>query len=160
MLRFVAVPHKQRITVDGTAGVMRPQEKVWVLTAKRMARRICDLCFTCRYLTKRCREQLMVALPSHRMGPAPLIDLTVVICLSQSTFWIQTTSARRGRAGESSSSACDSSGICRDESYSTDSFLMALRRFKAKNGAPRRFQSNQGDQLVAADCAMGLVRGG
>ncbi len=36
------------------------------------------------------------------------------------------------------------------ESYSTDSFLMALRRFMTVHGAPRRFQSDQGDQLVAA----------
>ncbi len=28
------------------------------------------------------------------------------------------------------------------------------------HGAPRRFQSNQGDQLVAADYDIGLVRGG
>jgi hypothetical protein len=41
-----------------------------------MAQRICDHCFTCRYLTKRCKEQLMV--PSHMMGPALLIDSTVV----------------------------------------------------------------------------------
>ena len=43
-----------------------------------MAQRICDHCFTCRYLAKRCREQLMVAMPSHRMGPALLIDSTVM----------------------------------------------------------------------------------
>jgi hypothetical protein len=40
-----------------------------------MAQRICDHCFTCR--AKRCREQLMAALPSHRMGPALLINPTV-----------------------------------------------------------------------------------
>jgi hypothetical protein len=36
------------------------------------------------------------------------------------------------------------------ESYSTDSFLMVLRRFMTVHGAPRRFQSDQGDQLVVA----------
>jgi hypothetical protein len=36
------------------------------------------------------------------------------------------------------------------ESYSTDAFLLALRRFMALHGAPRRFQSDQGTQLVAA----------
>jgi hypothetical protein len=36
------------------------------------------------------------------------------------------------------------------ESYSTDTFLMALRRFMTVYGAPRTFQSDQGDQLVAA----------
>jgi hypothetical protein len=36
------------------------------------------------------------------------------------------------------------------EFYSNDSFLMALRKFMIIHGAPRRFQSYQGDQLVAA----------
>jgi hypothetical protein len=36
------------------------------------------------------------------------------------------------------------------ESYSTDPFLMALRQFMTVYGAPRRFQSDQGDQLVVA----------
>ncbi len=36
------------------------------------------------------------------------------------------------------------------DSYSTDSFLLAVRRFMAMHGAPRRFQSDQGTQLVAA----------
>jgi hypothetical protein len=36
------------------------------------------------------------------------------------------------------------------ESYSTESFLMAVRRFMALHGAPKRFQSDQGTQLVAA----------
>jgi hypothetical protein len=36
------------------------------------------------------------------------------------------------------------------ETYSTESFLMALRRFMALHEAPKRFQSDQGTQLVAA----------
>jgi hypothetical protein len=35
------------------------------------------------------------------------------------------------------------------DSYSTDSFLMALRRFMCQ-GTPTRFQSDRGEQLVAA----------
>jgi hypothetical protein len=36
------------------------------------------------------------------------------------------------------------------ESYSINSFLMALRKFTTIHRAPRRFQSDQGDQLIAA----------
>jgi hypothetical protein len=36
------------------------------------------------------------------------------------------------------------------DAYSTDSFLLAVRRFMAIHGAPSRFQSDQGTQLVAA----------
>jgi hypothetical protein len=40
------------------------------------------------------------------------------------------------------------------ESYSAESFLMAVRRFMALHGAPKRFQSDQGTQLVAASKQM------
>jgi hypothetical protein len=36
------------------------------------------------------------------------------------------------------------------DTYSTDSFLMALRRFMSIRGTPMRFQSDRGEQLVAA----------
>ncbi len=36
------------------------------------------------------------------------------------------------------------------DTYSTDSFLMALRRFMCNRGTPTRFQSGRGEQLVAA----------
>jgi hypothetical protein len=40
------------------------------------------------------------------------------------------------------------------ETYSTESFLMAVRRFMALHGAPKRFQSDQGTQLVASSKQM------
>ncbi len=36
------------------------------------------------------------------------------------------------------------------DTYSTDSFLMALRRFMCGRGVPSRIQSDRGEQLVAA----------
>ncbi len=36
------------------------------------------------------------------------------------------------------------------DTYSTDSFLMALRRFLCAKGTPSRIYSDRGDQLVAA----------
>jgi hypothetical protein len=36
------------------------------------------------------------------------------------------------------------------DTYSTDSFLMALRRFMCIRGFPSRIQSDRGEQLVAA----------
>jgi hypothetical protein len=36
------------------------------------------------------------------------------------------------------------------DTYSTDSFLMALRRFMGLRGTPSRFQTDRGEQLVAA----------
>jgi hypothetical protein len=36
------------------------------------------------------------------------------------------------------------------DTYSTDSFLLALRRFMSVRGTPTRFQSDRGEKLVAA----------
>ncbi len=36
------------------------------------------------------------------------------------------------------------------DTYSTDSFLLALRHFMGVRGTPMRFQSDRGEQLVAA----------
>jgi hypothetical protein len=36
------------------------------------------------------------------------------------------------------------------DAYSTDSFLLALRRFMSVRGTPTRFQSDRGERLVAA----------
>ncbi len=36
------------------------------------------------------------------------------------------------------------------DTYSTDSFLMALRRFMCLRGVPSRIKSDRGEQLVAA----------
>ncbi len=99
-------------------------------------------------------------MPSHRMGPAALIDLTVVICSNQLCGSKHKCKMGKGWGVVFVCTATPLVHVEMTQSYSTDSFLMALRRFKAKHGAPRRFQSNQGDQLVAADCHMGLIRCG
>jgi hypothetical protein len=36
------------------------------------------------------------------------------------------------------------------DTYSTDSFLLAMRRFMCLRGTPTRIQSDRGEQLVAA----------
>jgi hypothetical protein len=51
-----------------------------------MAQRSCGHCFTCKYLVKRCGEQLMAPLPSHRMGPGPVFDSAVVDLFGPITF--------------------------------------------------------------------------
>ncbi len=43
------------------------------------------------------------------------------------------------------------------DTYSMDSFLMALRRFMCFRGTPSRFQSDRGEQLVASSQASLLV---
>jgi hypothetical protein len=58
--------------------VMRSRNQVWIMAARRLAKQIRDHCSTCKYMAKKCGEQLMGLLPEHWMGPAPVFESTAV----------------------------------------------------------------------------------
>jgi hypothetical protein len=134
------------------AMVMRSKSRVWVIAARRLAKVIRNNCFFCKRLFKVTGEQIMAPLPEHRMGPAPVFSSTAVDLFGPLTF--------NGTVNKRSTAkvwgvvfVCTATSLVHveiTESYSTDAFLLALRRFMALHGAPRRFQSDQGTQLVAA----------
>jgi hypothetical protein len=86
------------------------------------------------------------------MGPAPVFESTAVDLFGPITF--QDTINKRGNG-----KACGVIFVCTatslvhveiTDAYLMDSFLLAVRRFMAMHGAPARFQSDQGMQLLAA----------
>jgi hypothetical protein len=85
--------------------VMRSRNQVWIMAARRLAKWIRDHCFTCKYLAKKCGEQLMGPLPEHRMGPAPVFESTAVDLFWPLTFQEPYNKRRSGKAWESSSCA-------------------------------------------------------
>jgi len=91
-------------------------------------------------------------LPEHRIGPAPVFESTAVDLFGPITF--QDTINKRGNGKAwGVVFVCTATSLVHVEvtdAYSTDSFLLAVRRFMAIHGAPSRFQSDQGTQLVAA----------
>jgi hypothetical protein len=91
----------------------------------------------------------MGPLPSHIVGPVPIFESMAMDGLPT---WILAT---RGKTNKCWGVVfvCTATWAVHVEvsmSYSADLFLMALRRFMSIRGAPRRLQSDQGDQLVAA----------
>jgi hypothetical protein len=94
----------------------------------------------------------MAPLPEHRMGPAPPFFSTAVDLFGPLPIIGSVNKRTTGKAW-GVIFVCTSTSLAHvevAESYSTESFLMAARRFMALHGAPRRFQSDQGTQLVAA----------
>jgi hypothetical protein len=86
------------------------------------------------------------------MGPAPVFESTAVDLFKPLTFQDLYNKRRTGKAW-GVVFVCKATSLVHvemTESYPMDSFLMALRRFMMVHGAPRRFQSDQGDQLVVA----------
>ena len=75
-----------------------------------------------------------------------------MVMRSRAQVWI-TQVRPKAKAVKNACFVCTSTSLAHvevAESYSTESFLMAVRRFMALHGAPKRFQSDQGTQLVAA----------
>jgi hypothetical protein len=86
------------------------------------------------------------------MGTATVFESTAVDLFGPVTF--QDTINKRG-SGKAWGVVfvCTATSLVHMEvtdAYSTDSFQLAVRRFMAMHGAPSRFQSDQGTQLVVA----------
>jgi hypothetical protein len=134
------------------AMVMRSKSHVWVIAARRLAKVIRNNCFFCKRLFKVTGEQVMAPQPEHWMGPAPVFSSTAVDLFGPLTF-NGTVNKRSTAKAWGVVFVCTATSLVHveiTESYSTDAFLLALGRFMALHGAPRRFQSDQGTQLVAA----------
>ncbi len=131
---------------------MRSRAHAWIVRAKKLAKSIKRGCFACRRRMKVRETQKMAPLPEHRMGPAPVFESTAVDLFGPITF--QDTINKRGNGKAwGVVFVCTATSLVHVEitdAYSTDSFLLAVRRFMAIHGAPSRFQSYQGTQLVAA----------
>ncbi len=131
---------------------MRSRAHAWIVRAKKLAKSIKRGCFTCRRRTKVQETQKMAPLPEHRMGPAPVFESTAVDLFGPITFQDTINKSGNGKAW-GVVFVCTATSLVHVEvtdAYSTDLFLLAVRRFMAIHGAPSRFQSDQGTQLVAA----------
>ncbi len=90
--------------------------------------------------------QKMAPLPEHCVGPAPVFESTAVDLFGPIIF--QDTVNKRGNGKAwGVVFVCTATSLVHVEitdAYSTDSFLLAVRRFMAMHRAPSRFKSDQG----------------
>jgi hypothetical protein len=131
---------------------MRSRAHAWVVKAKKLAKSIKRGCFVCRRRAKVRETQKMAPVPEHRIGPAPVFESTAVDLFGPIMFQDTINKRVNGKAW-GVVFVCTATSLVHVEvadAYSTDSFLLAVRRFMAIHGAPSRFQSDQGTQLVAA----------
>jgi hypothetical protein len=134
------------------AMVMRSRSQVWITQARPRAGAVKKACFTCKRRAKRLGEQKMAPLPEHRMGPTPPFYSTAVDLFGPLSISGSVNKRSTGKAW-GVIFVCTSTSLAHveiAETYSTEPFLMAVRRFMALHGASKRFQSDQGTQLVAA----------
>jgi hypothetical protein len=134
------------------AMIMRSPSHVWITRIRPKAMAVKGACFTCKRRAKELGSQKKAPLPAHRMRPTPPFWSTAVEQFGPLSI-VGTVNKRTIRKAWGVFFVCTATSLTHveiAESYSTEAFLLALRRFMALHGAPKRFQSDQGTQLVAA----------
>jgi hypothetical protein len=135
-----------------TTTLHRSRKRVWVIHGRLLADTVKSRCTECRLKEKRCMEQKMGPLPDHRVQVGAMFQ-SVAIDLFGPVEYQQHAKKRQVGKGWGVVFVCTTTSALHVEfmdTYSTDSFLMALRRFMSVRGTPTRFQSDRGEQLVAA----------
>ena len=104
-------------------------------------------CVICRKRDKRVSEQVMGNLPTDRLKPAPPWYITGIDLFGP--YRIRDEIKTHGVMFNCSGTRAVYLDIAAD--YSTDKFLMVLRRFVSLHGYPSKLFSDNGTQLVAAN---------
>jgi hypothetical protein len=138
---------------EGTISTLhRSRRKVWVTNRRALAESVRFRCSECRLKMKRCMEQRMGPLPDHRVELWAIFQ-SVAIDLFGPIEYQGTVNKRQVGKGWGVMFVCTTTSAVHVEfveMYSTDSFLMALRRFMCLRGVPSLIQSDRGEKLVAA----------
>ncbi|XP_068674368.1 uncharacterized protein [Montipora foliosa] len=148
------VEHKHR---TGHHGVLTTASKVrtryWIPKLLKLVKSIKSKCVICRKLDKRVSEQIMGNLPTDRLKPAPPWYSTGIDLFGpyriRDEVKKRTTSKTYGVIFTCLGTRAVYLDIAAD--YSTDKFLMVLRRFVSLHGYPSKLFSDNGTQLVAAN---------
>lgn len=136
--------------VDATLAVTR--KSFWIIKARNWAKLVVNRCVSCRAYRKKAAGQIMGDLPSLRMGPAPAFYYTSVDLFGPVAIKGEVQKRIRGKCyGVVYTCLASRSVFCDVASdYSTEGFLLSLRRFVTIRGAPRFLYSDPGSQLAAA----------
>jgi hypothetical protein len=130
----------------------RSRRRVWIINGQALADSVKARCTECRLKEKKCMEQKMGPLLDHRVQVGAMFQ-SVAVDLFSPIEYQQHVKKRQVGKGWGVVFMCTTTSALHVEfmdTYSTDSFLLALRRFTGVRGTPTRFQSDRGEQLVAA----------
>ena len=132
--------------------VMRSRAKVWIIQGAKLAKKVVNQCYRCRLNKKKLLNQVMAPLPEERLTPAPVFNSVALDLFGPLEIRDLVKKRVTGKGWGVIFVCMATSAIHLElaESYSTESFLQALRRFICIRGTPSLIQSDRGTQLTAA----------
>ena len=134
-------------------GYQSLRQKYWIVGVTRMLKSIKYKCVACRKLDLKTQSQVMGLISYDRLKPAPAWSYTSLDIFGPFDIKGETNKRSRGKGYGIIFNCMLTRAIHLDLAvdYSTDGFLLVLRRFMALRGCPLKLRSDHGSKLVAAD---------
>ena len=136
-----------------SATVAKVRRRFWITRINALVKSIRYKCVTCKKLDKVLSEQIMAPLPEERLKPAPVFHYTSLDHFGPLQVKGEVNKRSRGKTYGVIFTCLYTRAIYCDlsQDYSTDAFLIVLRRFVSIRGYPGKIYSDTGSQLVAAN---------
>ena len=137
--------------ISATASKVRA--KFWVVGLRQLLKSIKFRCTTCKKSDRQLQQQIMGKLPEERLNPAPAWSYVSMDLFGPYSIRGEANKRTRSRGYGVIFNCLLTRAVHLDVvcDYSTNSFLMALRRFISLRGCPVKMFSDRGSQLRAAD---------
>ena len=132
--------------------VSKIRRKFWIVNLPTLVKKIRYNCVTCRKLDKDLGKQIMAPLPMDPLKTCPTFFKTSLDLFGPLEVKGEVNKRTKGKVFGVIFTCMYTRAVYCDESqnYSTDAFLLVLRRFVAIHGYPKKIFSDPGTQLVSA----------
>lgn len=126
--------------------VAKVRSRFWIIGLHKLAKTIKFNCVTCKKLDRKTAKQVMGKLPKERLTPAPAWSSTGVDLFGPFKIKDEVKKRSIGKAYGVIFSCLATRAVHMDlaPDYSTQKFLLVLRRFVALRGYPKQLISDQG----------------
>lgn len=149
--------YAKHVHEEGHHGVSATASKVrsrfWIIGLHRIVKSIKHNCVICKKLDKKTAVQVMGRLPQERLKPAPAWNCTAIDLFGPFKIRDEVKKRTIGKAYGVIFNCLGTRAVHVDlaPDYSTEKFLMVLRRFVSLRGYPAKLLSDNGTQLTAAN---------
>lgn len=148
--------YAEHIHRKGHHGVSTTVSKIrlrfWIPQIHNIVKSIRYNCVTCKKLDENLNKQVMGQLPEERLMPSPPWHSTAIDLFGPFKIRDQVKKRTIGKCYGVLFNCMSTRAVHIDlvDDYSTEAFLLALRRFTSLRGYPAKLYSDNGPQLVAA----------